>query len=279
MKITPTPIKPFDIVIVDTIGPLQQSALGNKYAVTIMCDLTKYLITVSMPNNLANTLAQAIFENMILTFGIPKNIRTDRGTEYNNMVFKKLAELLKFEHDFSTPHHHETVGTIERNHRVFNEYIRAYANNDSWDVQLKYFTYCYNTAYNASLNHMFTPFELVFGHSATIPEFLNESIQPVYNIDDHISILKNTLQFAHEKARELIELSKYKNKAIYDRNTNPINLKLSDRVLVKIEPYDKFGPMFSGPHRIIKILDKDVILEIKGKEKKIHKNRIVKARA
>ena len=41
--ITPTPAKAFDIVMIDTVGPLPISESGNKYAVTIVCDLTKYL--------------------------------------------------------------------------------------------------------------------------------------------------------------------------------------------------------------------------------------------
>lgn len=276
MMITPTPTKPFNTVIIDTIGPLQKSVFGNQYAVTIMCDLTKYLVTAAISNNQANTVAQAIFESLILIYGIPKSIRTDSGTEYKNAVFKKLCDLMKIEYDFSSPHHHETVGTIERNHRVFNEYLRAYSYDDTWDVQLKYFSYCYNTSFNASLNHEYTPFELIFGRRATMPEFLNEPTQPIYNVDDHVEIMKHTLELSHEKAKHLIELSKQRNKSIYDRKINPISLEITDKVLLKKEPYNKQNPIFSGPHDIIKILEKDVILDIKGKEIRVHKNRLIK---
>lgn len=53
---------------------------------------------------------------------------------------------LKFKHDFSTLHH-RTVGTIERNHRMSNAYLKSYLidNNDDWDVYAKYFQFCYNT--------------------------------------------------------------------------------------------------------------------------------------
>ena len=36
--LTPTPIRPFEIVIIDTIGPLPRSDSQNEYAVTIMCE-------------------------------------------------------------------------------------------------------------------------------------------------------------------------------------------------------------------------------------------------
>lgn len=44
MVITDTPNKPFDVVIIDTIDPLTTSNRGNVYAVTMICDLTKYLV-------------------------------------------------------------------------------------------------------------------------------------------------------------------------------------------------------------------------------------------
>jgi len=42
----------FDRVIVDTIGPLPKSEQMNKneYAVTLICDLTKYLVAIPIQN-------------------------------------------------------------------------------------------------------------------------------------------------------------------------------------------------------------------------------------
>lgn len=150
MCITITPQKPFDVVILDTIGPLPKSDFGNEYAVTLICDLSKYLICVPVPNKETQTIAKAIIDHCILIFGPIKNIRTDLGTEYKNQIVAELCKMLNINHNFSTAYHHESVGTIERNHRVFNEYLRTYIENDSnWDHHLKYFVFCYNTSYNA----------------------------------------------------------------------------------------------------------------------------------
>ncbi|RYE12050.1 MAG: hypothetical protein EOP45_23560 [Sphingobacteriaceae bacterium] len=51
---TYTPQKPFDIIQIDTVGPLQQSRNGFKYAVTLQCELTKYLVIVCTEKNYAN---------------------------------------------------------------------------------------------------------------------------------------------------------------------------------------------------------------------------------
>lgn len=203
MAITATPQKAFEYLIIDTIGPMNKTIYGNVCAITLICDLTKYLITLPIPNKEAKTIAKAIFENLILIYGTPKTIRTDLGKEYKNEIIKELCKLLNVEHHFSTPYHHESLGSIERNHRLFNEYIRAYSNEDTWDINLRYFTYCYNTSFSASLNHTYTPFELVFGKRANDIQSLNDPIEPIYNMDDYEKDVTN---------------SKRKNKQIYWQN-------------------------------------------------------------
>jgi len=124
--ITDTPINAFDRVIVDTIGPLPKSETGNEYAVTLKWDLTKNLVAIPVPNKNTNTVAKAIFESFILKYGPMKTFITDMGTEYKNSIINDLCKYLKIENITSTEHHHQTVGTIERSHRTFNEYIRSY---------------------------------------------------------------------------------------------------------------------------------------------------------
>lgn len=276
MAITPTPQKPFDSIIVDTIGPMPTTHDGNRYAITIVCDMSKYLVTIPIPNDQANTIAKGIFENFVLFYGTPKRIRTDRGSEYRNAIIKELCELLKIQHDFSTAYHHQTVGSIERNHRIFNEYIRMYADADDWDIKIRYFTYCYNTSFSSTFNHEFTPFELVFGRKSNEIQCLGQPMEPVYDFENYVKILKHTLQRAGERAREFIERIKVYNKKQYDRKTNPINLSLNDLILVKKEPYNKFKEIYSGPYRVKQISEQNIMIEINNKPYEIHKNRVVK---
>lgn len=76
LTITNTPQRAFDIVIADTIGPFIKSNNGNEYAVTIICDLTKYLVTIPVENKSAKAIARAIFEKFILVYGPMKRILT-----------------------------------------------------------------------------------------------------------------------------------------------------------------------------------------------------------
>lgn len=218
LVITDTPATAFDIVQIDTVGPLPRSFNGNEYALTIICDLSKFLITVAIPSKAANIVAKAIVENCILVHGPIKRILTDMGTEYKNQLFEEICKLLKIENKTSTPYHHQTLGTVERSHRTFNEYIRSYIsiNKLDWDHWLKYFTYCYNTT--PSTTHGYTPFELVYGKTTTPYNFtLNGKVDPIYNIDDYKSELKFKLQTAQKRATDLLEKAKVKTKENYDK--------------------------------------------------------------
>ena len=84
LVLIPTPTYVFDIVVLDTIGPLPESNFGYKYGLTLMCDLSKYLVTIAIPDKSVRTVARAIFENFIIVSGKMKIIISDLGTEFKN---------------------------------------------------------------------------------------------------------------------------------------------------------------------------------------------------
>ena len=72
-----------------------------------------------------------------------KTFLSDMGTEYKNSILNELCTLLQIEKLTSTAHHHQTIGTMERSHRTFNEYVRSYitVEKDDCDEWLRCFTY------------------------------------------------------------------------------------------------------------------------------------------
>lgn len=90
---TTSPTKAFDVLSIDTIGPFTYTTKGNRYAVTLQCDLSKFLILIPVPDKSAATIAKAITEHCILLFGPVSSIKTDQGTEYKS-VFDEVCKLL-----------------------------------------------------------------------------------------------------------------------------------------------------------------------------------------
>lgn len=277
LTITTTAQTCFDLIAIDTIGPLPKTENNFEYAVTVVCELSKYVIAIPIENKKAHTVAKAIVENVFLIYGPARRVLTDCGTEYMNEMMKNVLKLLNVDHSSSTPYHHETLGLVERSHRTLNEYLRNFVNDkkDDWDIFLKYFTFCYNTT--PSTVHGYCPFELVFGKAPNLYNFLNEPIDPIYNIELYHKEIANRLKIAHKRAQEFIKNSKDNNKKTYDKKVNQINLKCNDLVLIDNQNRHKLDPLFKGPFKVKSIDNTNcTILDEKNKEHTVHKNRVKK---
>lgn len=207
-----------------------------------------------------------------------RNIRSDMGTEYKNELFAEICELMHIKHKTSTAYRHQTVGTIERNHRVLNEYLRTYVseNLESWEEYLKYFTFCYNITENSALDNKFSPYELIFSKKPNLPADLLSRVDPIYNIENFAKEAKFRLQTAHRKACEILAKLKQRNKEYYDRNSKPALVKINDLVLIEKQPYDKHKQIYTGPYKIVCIDGSNVMVvdEKTNKKQTIHKDRI-----
>ena len=117
---------------IDTVGPFSLTENGNRYAVTMQCNLTKFVIIVHITDESSSTIAKAVVQNCILNFGPMKGIKTDQGREYNG-VFDEVCKLLSINHVCATAYHPQTIGALERNHRCLNEYLRIFCNETNTD--------------------------------------------------------------------------------------------------------------------------------------------------
>lgn len=278
LVITDTPQLPFDIVQIDTVGPLPSTEDGFKYAVTMQCQLTKYIVTAAVKDKEAKSVAKAIYENFILIYGPMKVIISDKGTEYVNKLMNELTTNLSIEKRVSTAYHHETLGSIERNHRELNVYFRIYLGSEmfEWNKWLPVYTFCYNTTPNVT--HEFTPYELVFGKKVNLPDSFGNSVEPLYNVDNYNNEMKYRLQAARSRARKYIETAKANQKLRYDRKLKLISLEIGDKVKITNETRHKMDPCYVGPFTIINISDNNNIeIEDQSKNRQIvHRNRVLK---
>lgn len=274
MVLTSTPQSSFDIVSIDTIGPFIRSNRGNRYALTMQCDLTKFICIVAIPDKEANTIARALTENFILKYGIMKCIKSDMGTEFLNEVFHRVCEMLQINQVNSTPYHHQTLGGIERNHKTLNEYLRSYINEhgDDWDSWLSYFEFCYNTTPTI---HNYSPFQLIYGKKARLPQnLMNDNLQPIYNFDLYSAELQHKLQNSWNFVRKTLYKDKIVSKKYYDRNKNPSDFSVNDLVLLKNFNIKKLESLYQGPFRIIDRLgvNSKIMNLNNGKIKMVHNN-------
>lgn len=271
--VTDTPTQSFETVVIDTVGPLRPS-MNYRYILTMQCELTKYVIACPIETKEAKSVAKALTENLILRYGIFKTLKSDRGTEFTNELMKEICELLKIEQRFSTPYHHETLGTVERNHRVLNEYFLSFVEGDSWEQWIPYYAFAYNVTPHVDTEY--SPFELLFGRLPSLPgdEVMNHP--KVYNLENYANELKVRLKYSLDYARKLTMKVK-ENRQVESRDkANSIKLEIGELVLVRIENRRKNEAPYKGPYTIVAIDDVNISVKIGNNIKSYHKNLLKK---
>lgn len=274
MTITNTPARPMEIVSIDTVGPLPVSTLlGNRYIVTAQCNLTKYLILIPIPNKETKTLAKALVEKIILIYGPMHSILTDLGTEYISETMKEVLALLHVEHNTSTAYHPATLGSVERSHRVLNEYLRIYSaeQRHAWDEWIPYFSFAYNTTPHTA--HNYTPFELFYGRTATLPTNLTNTVDPVYNFDSYQKEVKYRLQTVWQRAQQLLHKDKERRVTNHTK-LNELTLNVGDKVKLRKENRNKFDRHYTGPYTVTNMNGPNVTITDGNTTKTVHKDRL-----
>lgn len=275
MMITDTTTSAFDKVSLDLVGPLDKDSISNyKYILTIQCTLTKYVEAYPISSKDAVTVAASFVNNFILRYGIPRQIMTDRGTEFIAETMQEVCKLLNISHVKSTAYHHETIGSLENSHKNLISYLRIQTNNNSqnWSSWLPYWCFAFNTTVHSETKY--SPYELVFGKRCNIPSNLTETLDPMYNYYDYPKELKYRIQKAQFDARNNLCKSKEIRKLSYDSYVNSVTYKTGDMVLIKNENcHNKLDPLYLGPFKVVKDLEPNVVILYKGLEKEVHKNR------
>ena len=94
-----------------------------------------------MPNQLAKTVADRIV-SFICRHGIPEQILSDQGTDFQSVLISELFELLDIHRHRTSPFHPQTDGLSERTIRTVKQMIKAFIidhpeQHNKWDKQLE----------------------------------------------------------------------------------------------------------------------------------------------
>ena len=235
MVLTDTPKKPFEKCALDIVGPLTITTSGNKYILTFQDSLTKFSKAIPLENQEAATVAKAFVTRVVTEHGIPEKVLTDQGTNFTGEVFKTTCKLLKIGKIQTTAYHPESNGALERSHRTLAKYLRHYINEaqTNWDEWLPYAMFAYNTTPHTATG--FTPFELMYGHRATIPTALTKPPKETYSYEDYAQELRERIRATNLIAKENIQQAKTQAKIQYDKTANKKEFRVGDQVLLHDE--------------------------------------------
>ena len=117
--------EPIEHVLVDCVGPLPKTKSGNQFLLTIMCVATRYPEAIPFRKITSQSVVKALIK-FFSTFGLPKIVRTDQGTNFLSGIFEQVLKSLSISHRISSAYHPELQGALERWHQTLKSVLRKY---------------------------------------------------------------------------------------------------------------------------------------------------------
>ena len=231
----------------DLIGRIPVGRERNVFIFVAIDHYTKWIETRIILNKTAEEIKNAIEECIIKKHGIPKRILTDFGLGFKNKETEGLAEKYLFQWEFSSPHHHNTVGAVERvNQTLMNKLkkLTEFGEKD-WIPLLQAATEATNISFQRAIGT--SPYVLKYGKN------------PILAIDEITGIQPKQKNLISLRAKRDDNWKRYvKNNIQKGKVEIKNNLRIGDPVLVFREPLkNKFAEAWFPGYKIIKEISPD----------------------
>lgn len=256
------PTQRFKQVHLDIVGPLAVSQ-GYRYILTCIDRFTKWTEAIPLEDIKAETVASAFVSMWISRFGVPKEIVTDQGKQFESRLFRQLAKLLGSRVNHTTPYHPQANGLIERWHRTLKSALRCHADKN-WvgalplvmlGLRTKIITDCDVSAA-----------EMVYGTSLTLPGELIVDAKPAQDESDWINTFRNNML----NLKPLVTGCHGSSKTYVSDQ-----LKSCQYIFVRCDAVKKpLQPPYNGPYKVVSRNDKIFKILIDGKEKVVSIDRL-----
>lgn len=131
--------EPFASWHLDFIGELPLTPNGNRWILVAVDCATNWTLARALPEATGQAIADFIYEEIVLPFGCPAEIVTDRGPNFMSKVLSLYLGRIKTHHQLTSAFHPRSNGKCERKNGILKQMLRKYVkgNISSWDTYLK----------------------------------------------------------------------------------------------------------------------------------------------
>lgn len=255
----PVPQEPFEKIVIDCVGPLPKSKSGNQYLLTIMCPTTRFPEAIPLRNISAKNIVKNLLKFFTM-YGIPKDIQTDRGSNFTSNLFAAVLKELNVKHSMSSAYHPESQGVLERWHQTFKTMLRKFCleGDSQWDEGIPFLLFAIREAPQESLG--VSPFEMLYGRVLRGPLALvrDEWIKSpcpdqTLTVQQYLNTLKDKLARVRNIAKENLKEAQLNMKLKFDSKSKVRKFKSGDLVLAYFPiSGSPFQSKFFGPYKVVK---------------------------
>ncbi|KAJ1100534.1 hypothetical protein NDU88_005616 [Pleurodeles waltl] len=168
--------------------------------------------------------------------GFPKEVVSDRGTNFTSTYMKSLWKECGVAYKFTTPYHPKGNSLVE----IFNHTLKVMIVGLSeplrrkWDVLLPCLLFAYRKVPQKGLG--FSPFEFLYGHPVRGPlSLVSEGLEKAssktsWDVFSYMLVFKNQMARFRKLAQENLEASQEDMKHWYDQNATLVEFQHGGKV-------------------------------------------------
>lgn len=200
---------PLQRVAMDILGPLPPTPRGNKYLLVVVDYFTKWPEAYPIPNQEAETIADVLVEHFFCRFGIPLELHTDQGKNFDSNLLKSVCSRLSIYKTRTTAYHPESDGITERaNRTILSGLIKLCEAQTDWDKVAPLVLMHYRASIHAATG--FSPAQMMFGRELQVP--LDVLFPPALGTQpatpaSYVERLENRLEAVSKEAQEKLAIS------------------------------------------------------------------------
>ena len=248
---------PMDKIACDIMGPLPETERKNIYILVVSDYYTKYVEAYALPDQTAQTVADCLVTEWICRFGVPLQILSDQGRNFESGLFQEVCKLLDMKKIRTSRYRPQTDGLVERYNRALKSMLKSFCQveKSDWDHHLPYVMMAYRATIQESTKC--TPNLLMFGRETRLPVDIvygatNTEMWPSCPID-YVEWVRQSMSNAFGKVKESVKANALRQKRAYDRNSAMRTFKVGEWVWVYHLPSDKqkFGQGWKGPFLVV----------------------------
>jgi transposase InsO family protein len=254
--------EPLERLAIDLTGPHPMSSSGHVYILTAVDLFTKWAEAIPLRNKEAVTVARALVDVVISRLGIPLQILSDNGKEFDNSTMKEICRLLGIDKLRTTVYKASTNGAVERFHRTLNSMLGKVVstNQRNWDEWLPSVIAAYRASRHDATG--FSPNFMMFGREVYAPLDIMYGApvgeeEHYESYDDFADRKVETMRKAYQLAREHLGYAANRSKKLYDMRVRPSRYQVGQWVYYYCpRKYTGRSPkwqrLYTGPFLIIK---------------------------
>ena len=200
----------------------------------VSCYFTKWVDAIPLKFQEAKYVASKLVNRFISVFGVPLQLHTDLGLNFESKVFQEVCKLLGIDKTRTTVRRPQSDGMVERAKRSIQNMISSYISDaqDDWDEHIPLLMLAYRPSIHETTG--ISPAMMMLGRELTFPVdmTLGRPIRDERRLcaTEHAYQLEQRLLDVHDFARKHLDISSESMKRRYDIKAHKIPYKVGDAV-------------------------------------------------